>query len=346
MTEQRVVVITGASAGVGRAVAHAFARQGAAIGLIARDGGALDDVRREVERLGGRALVLAADVADADRVEDAAGRVEAEFGPIDVWVNAAMVTVFAPFDAITPAEYRRATEVTYLGYVHGTMAALKRMKRRDRGAIVQVGSALAYRSIPLQAPYCGAKAAIRAFTDSLRCELLHDHSRVRLTAVHLPAVNTPQFDWALARMPGRPRPVAPVYQPELAAEAIVWAAQSGRREVLLGPATVAAIWAEKFVPGLLDRYLARTNYQAQQRPQQVPPGAPANLFHTVPALHRTHGAFDGEAQRHSLQWTLSRHRFWLAAGVVALGAAFLVAGALGGPAQAPRRKYSATTPPQ
>ncbi|MBF0391125.1 MAG: SDR family NAD(P)-dependent oxidoreductase [Alphaproteobacteria bacterium] len=226
-------------------------------------------------------------------------------------------------DGIAPEEYRRATEVTYLGYVHGTMAALKRMKPRDRGTIVQVGSALAYRSIPLQSPYCGAKAAIRAFTDSLRCELLHDRSHVRLTVVHLPAVNTPQFDWALARMPGKPRPVAPVYQPELAARAIVWAVGAGRREVLLGPATVLAIWANKFAPGLLDRYLARTNYQAQQRSRPASPAAPANLFQTVRGAHRTRGSFDDEAREGSLQWTLSRHRRWLAAGAVALGLAAL-----------------------
>ncbi|MBF0334468.1 MAG: SDR family NAD(P)-dependent oxidoreductase, partial [Alphaproteobacteria bacterium] len=187
--------------------------------------------------------------------------------------------------------------------------------------IIQVGSALAYRSIPLQSPYCGAKAAIRAFTDSLRCELLHDRAQVRLTMVHLPAVNTPQFDWALTRMPGRPRPVAPVYQPELAARAIVWAAGAGRREVMLGPATVLAIWANKFAPGLIDRYLARTNYRAQQRSRPASPAAPSNLFETVGAGHRTRGSFDDEAREDSLQWTLSRHRRWLAAGAVALGLA-------------------------
>jgi short-subunit dehydrogenase len=320
----RVVVVTGASAGVGRATAHAFARTGARLGLIARDRAALDDVRAEVERLGGRAKAVAADVADAAAVEAAAAAIEAALGPIAVWVNNAMVTVFGPVERITPAEFRRVTEVTYLGTVHGTMAALKRMRQRG-GVIVQVGSALAYRSIPLQAAYCGAKAAIRGFTDSLRSELLHDGSPVRLTMVQLPAVDTPQFDWARDLMEHQPRPVAPVYRPEVIADAIVWAADAGRREVWVGYMTVAAILATRIIPGLLDRWLARTNYRAQQRPGPIPPGRRDNLFQPVGPVHRTHGSFGFEARRSSWQFALSRHRGALALVTAALGAAALAA---------------------
>ncbi|MGE5503816.1 MAG: SDR family oxidoreductase [Actinomycetota bacterium] len=317
----RVVVVTGASAGVGRATAHAFARAGDRVGLIARDDGALQDTRHEIERMGGVALAVAADVSDPDAVEAAAAAIEAGLGPIGVWVNNAMVTVFGPFERMTAAEFRRVTEVTYLGYVYGTMAALKRMKRRG-GAIVQVGSALAYRSIPLQSAYCGAKSAIRGFTDSLRSELLHDGSPVRLTMVQLPAVNTPQFDWARDLMGRLPRPVAPVYRPEAIADAIVWAADAGRREVWLGRMTVAAILATRLVPGLLDRYLARTNYSAQQRPAPVPPTRPDNLFAPVGPAHRTNGPFTAEARGTIWQFALSRHR-----GALALGAAAALAGA-------------------
>src|SRR5438105_11498083 len=256
-----VVVITGASAGVGRATVREFARHGAHIGLVARGRDGLEGARREVEEAGGRALVLPTDVADADAVETAAETVERELGAIDVWVNNAMASVFSPVKAMRADEFRRVTEVTYLGCVHGTLSALRRMQPRDRGTIVQVGSALAYRSIPLQSAYCAAKHAIVGFTDSLRCELRHDGSRVHLTVVHLPALNTPQFDWVRSRLPRRAQPVPPIYQPEVAARAIWWAAHHRRREVHVAFPTVLAIQAEKIAPGVLDRYLGRTGYR-------------------------------------------------------------------------------------
>ena len=261
---QEVVVVTGASAGVGRAVVREFARHGARIGLIARGEAGLDAARRDVERLGGTALVLPCDVADAEAVEAAAARAERELGPIDVWVNCAMQSVFSPFKEMTAEEFRRVTEVTYLGYVYGTMAALRRMLPRDRGKVVQVGSALAYRSIPLQSAYCGAKHAGVGFTDAIRCELVHDGSRVSITAVHLPAVNTPQFRWVKSRLPNKSQPVPPIFQPEVAARAIYWAAHTDKREVWVGGPTVKAIVAQKFIPGLLDAYLGKTGYEAQQ----------------------------------------------------------------------------------
>src|SRR5437762_2719098 len=251
-----VVVITGASAGVGRATAQAFARRGAQLGLIARGPDGLEAARKEVEQLGGSALVFAIDVANAQKVEEAAARVEEEFGPIDIWINNAMVSVFSPVKDVTAEEFHRVTEVTYLGVVYGTLAALKRMLPRDRGTIVQVGSALAYRGIPLQAAYCGAKHAIQGFTESLRCELLHDESHVRVTMVQLPAMDTPQFDWVKSRLPRKPQPVPPIYAPEVAADAIVWAADHRRRELSVGAPTVAAIWSNKIASGVLDRCLA------------------------------------------------------------------------------------------
>ncbi|MFC4277364.1 SDR family oxidoreductase [Achromobacter aloeverae] len=314
----RVVVITGASAGVGRATALAFARHGASVALLARDPQALEDVAEQARRAGVRALPLAVDVSDADAVEDAAARVEAELGPIDVWVNNAMLTTFSPLELIHPADYARITDVTYLGYVYGTMAALRRMRERRRGCIVQVGSALAYRSIPLQSAYCGAKHAIRGFTDAVRCELLHDRVPVHLTMVQMPALNTPQFDWAQCHMAGEPQPVAPIYQPEVAAHAIVWAATHRRREVYVGLSTVQAIVANKFFPGLLDRYLGRVGYRMQQRATRVPPGRPDNLREPVRRLHRSHGSFDAQARPYSRTLWLDTHRGWLAgAGVLA-----------------------------
>jgi NAD(P)-dependent dehydrogenase (short-subunit alcohol dehydrogenase family) len=313
---REVVVITGASAGVGRATACAFAGAGASIGLIARGRERLEATRREVEAAGGRALVLAADVAEAAQIEQAADAVESEFGPIGIWVNNAMATVFAPFDEITPEEFERATKVTYLGYVYGTMAALKRMKPRNRGVIVQVGSALAYRSIPLQSAYCGAKHAIIGFTDSLRSELIHDGSDVHITVVNLPAMNTPQFEWSRTRLPRHPQPVPPIFQPEVAAEAIVWAAYQRRREVDVALPTIIATNAQKVAPGLADRYLATSAYDGQQTQDPVNPDRPDNLFSSVPGDYGAHGRFDAQAQASSVQFWMNRHRSKLAMGGV------------------------------
>lgn len=317
-----VVVITGASAGVGRATAHAFAERRAHIGLLARGTAALDAARAEVENLGGRAITVPTDVADADQVERAAEAIEQKFGPIDIWINNAMTTVFAPLREITAEEFKRATEVTYLGTVYGTMTALRRMLPRDRGTIVQVGSALAYRSIPLQAPYCGAKHAIRGFTDSLRSELIHDHSNVHLTMVQLPAMNTPQFSWCRTRLPRHPQPVPPIYQPEVAARAIVWAAKHRRREVNVGSSTDKAIWGNKLAPDALDSYLAHRGYDAQQTDNPVDPNRPDNLFKPVPGDFGTHGIFDRAASGQSVQVWETTHRAWVgvAAGVLASAA--------------------------
>ena len=328
----RVVVVTGASAGVGRATVRAFAAQGAHVGLLARGRDGLEAARREVEAAGGRALVLPTDVADADAVEAAAAAVEEQLGPIDVWVNNAMVSVFGPAKDVTAEEVRRVTEVTYLGYVYGTMSALRRMRPRDRGAIVQVGSALAYRGIPLQAPYCGAKHAIQGFNESLRAELIHDGSRIRLVMVQMPALNTPQFGWVKSYLPKFPQPVPPIYQPEVAADAIVWASEHGRREVNVGAPTTLAILGNKIVPGLLDHYLARTNYQAQQTDRPPQPGRRDNLWEPVPGDAGAHGVFDEEAHGFSPQWWAIANRGRLAAG---LGAG--AAGALGAALLARRR---------
>jgi short-subunit dehydrogenase len=293
--DRKVVVVTGASAGVGRATVREFARHGYDVGLIARGTEGLEAAAEEARRLGVAAVVAPADVADAQAVERAAAKIERELGPINVWVNVAMTTVYAPLTEITPDEYKRATEVTYLGYVYGTMAALSRMKARDRGTIVQVGSALSYRAIPLQAPYCGAKFAIRGFTDSLRSELIHDGSNIHLTMVQMPALNTPQFDWGRNKLPTRPQPVPPIYQPEVAARAIVFAATARRREVWVGASTFRAILANKLAPWLLDRYLARSGYSAQLSSEPAQKDAPDNLFKPVEGDFGAHGRFDGEA---------------------------------------------------
>ena len=319
-TSPEVVAITGASAGVGRATAREFAKQGAHIGLLARWHDGLEAARADVEALGGQALAIPTDVAFSDQIEAAAEQVERQFGPMDIWVNNAMTTVFSPFRQIPPEEFKRATEVTYLGTVYGTMAALKRMAPRNRGTIVQVGSALAYRSIPLQSPYCGAKHAIRGFTDSLRSELLHDNSHVHLTMVQLPALNTPQFSWCKTRLPRHPQPVPPIFEPEVAAKAIVWAAHHRRRELDLGSSTLEAIGANKIAPGLLDRYLARTCYDAQQTDRPINPDRPSNLFEPVPGDHGAHGIFDQRAHPRSLQFWETTHRGWLAAGLGVAGA--------------------------
>jgi short-subunit dehydrogenase len=323
-SKRPTVVITGAAGGVGRATARAFGRRGANVGLLARGIDGLKAAAQEVAQSGGAAFVAPTDVADAGAVERAASAVEERFGPIDIWVNCAMATIFSPFAKLTPDEYRRATEVTYLGYVYGTMAALRRMRIRDRGTIVQVGSALAYRAIPLQSVYCGAKFAIRGFTDSLRCELLHDQSRVHITMVQMPALNTPQFDWARNKTGRRAQPVPPIYQPELAAEAIVYAAHARRREIYVGKSSLQAIVANKFVPGLLDRYLAHQGYSGQLTHESMPPDAPDNLCRPVPRDYGAHGRFDRRASGWSAQFWLTRHRSALLAGAGLAAAAAMV----------------------
>jgi short-subunit dehydrogenase len=317
-----VVVITGASAGVGRAAVRRFARERAHIGLVARGTDGLEAARAEVEQAGGRAIVIPTDVAHPEQVEAAAETVEREFGPIDIWVNDAMVTVFAPFLEITPEEYRRATEVTYLGFVYGTMSALKRMVPRDHGTVVQVGSALAYRSIPLQAPYCGAKAAIRGFTDSVRTELLHQKSNVHITMVQMPGLNTPQFNWCESKLPNHPQPVPPIFQPEVAAEAIYYAAHHQRREIYVGRSSVMTILGNKIAPGLLDLYLAKTGYKSQQTDERVSPERRSNLHEPVPGDHGAHGNFDSRATSTSPQFWADTHRGLLA--LIGIGVGTLV----------------------
>jgi NAD(P)-dependent dehydrogenase (short-subunit alcohol dehydrogenase family) len=323
----QTVVVTGASAGVGRATAIAFAARGDAVALIARGQEGLSAAVQDIEAAGGTALAIPVDVSDAVAVLAAAERVEAELGPIDVWVNVAFSSVFAPFWEISAAEFRRTTEVSYLGYVHGTMAALGYMRRRDRGTIVQVGSALAYRGIPLQSAYCGAKHAIQGFNESLRCELLHEKSKVRTTMVQLPAVNTPQFTWVLSRLRRRPQPVPPIYQPEVAADAILHAADHPkRREYWVGASTAATLAANAIAPGLLDRYLAVTGFAAQQTKQASDPDEPANLWQ--PADGRSgrdfgvHGRFDSKAVHHDPQPWASRHHGTLAASALAAATAW------------------------
>jgi NAD(P)-dependent dehydrogenase (short-subunit alcohol dehydrogenase family) len=307
-----VVVVTGASAGVGRAVARAFAARGARVGLLARGRDGLEGAQRDVESLGGRALAVPTDVADAAQVEAAATMIEARFGPIDVWVNNAMVSVFSPIKEMTAEEFRRVTEVTYLGYVHGTLSALRRMLPRNRGVIVQVGSALAYRGIPLQAAYCGAKHAIQGFTDSLRCELLHDRSAVRVVEVDMPALNTPQFGWVRSRLPNKPQPVPPIFEPEVAAEAVVWAAAHRRVKLYVGWPTVVAILGNKLAPRLADYYLARTGYRSQQTSEPVEPDRVDNLMAPVPGDHGAHGSFSDRARPWSWQLWVTTHRAWIA----------------------------------
>lgn len=317
-----VVVITGASAGVGRAAACEFARHGAKVGLLARGKAGLQGAKNEVEELGGEALVLPTDVADFKQVEAAAAAVERKFGPIDVWVNNAMASVFSPFKEMTAEEFRRVTEVTYLGFVHGTMSALKRMLSRDRGTVVQVGSALAHRSIPLQSAYCGAKHAIAGFTDSIRCELIHDNSKVHITMVDMPALNTPQFGWVKSRLEHKAQPVPPIFEPEVAARAIYWAAHHRRRELWVGGSTAVAIAGNKFFPGLGDWYLGRTGYDSQQHDGPEDPKRRNNLWEPVDDRRDfgAHGSFDARARSSSRELWVAEHKAWLGAiGLAALG---------------------------
>jgi NAD(P)-dependent dehydrogenase (short-subunit alcohol dehydrogenase family) len=321
-----VVVVTGASGGIGRATATAFAARGAKVALVARGQAGLDGAAAEVRAAGGQALVLPADAADPDALEAVADRVEGELGPIDVWVNDAFTSVFAPFEKITAEEYKRVTEVSYLGYVYGTMAALRRMKPRDRGVVVQVGSALAYRGIPLQTAYCGAKHAIQGFHEALRCELLHERSGVHVTMVQMPAVNTPQFSWVLSRLPRHAQPVPPIYQPEVAARAVVHAADHpGRREYWVGATTAATLVANAVAPGLLDRYLGRTGFDSQQTQQPRDPDAPENLWEPADADRDfgAHGIFDDKSHPRSAQLWASQHHGAVAAAAGLVGSAAL-----------------------
>ncbi len=306
------VVITGASAGIGRATAQLFGKRGANVTLLARGAAGLQGAADDIEAAGGKALAIPTDVADYSAVASAADEAEAAFGPIDVWVNVAFTSVFAPFSEISAEEFKRVTEVSYLGYVHGTMAALAKMRSRDRGAIVQVGSALSQRSIPLQSAYCGAKHAINGFTESVRCELLHEGSKVRITVVQMPAVNTPQFSWVLSRLPRHPQPVPPIYQPEVAARGVVYAADHPeRKQYWVGDSTAVTLLGQKFIAPLLDRYLGRTGYDSQQTKERVNGQQPHNLWQPLdqePGTdHGAHGEFDGKSHAHSPELWASQH---------------------------------------
>jgi NAD(P)-dependent dehydrogenase (short-subunit alcohol dehydrogenase family) len=323
MTE--TIVITGASAGIARATARLYGERGANVGLIARGQAGLDGAVSDVVRAGGKAHAVSADVADYEQVQEAARQVEELFGPIDVWINVAFTSVFAPFAEISADEFRRVTEVSYLGFVYGTMVALDRMKTRGRGTIVQVGSALGERSIPLQSAYCGAKHAINGFTSSLRCELLHENSGIHVTVVQMPAVNTPQFSWVRSKLPNHPQPVPPIYQPEVAARGVVFAADHPhRKQYWVGGSTAATITANRIIPALLDRYLARTGYGSQQTGQKVEPGRPDNLRQPVDGPgghdHGARGIFDDTSHDRSPQLWMSQHARLLTA---AVGAAIL-----------------------
>ena len=325
--KSEIVVVTGSSAGVGRATAIEFGRQGARVALLARGQAGLEGAAREVESAGGQAMIIPTDVSDADAVDAAAERVEREWGPIDIWVNAAMCSVFSPVKEMKPEEFKRVTEVTYLGTVYGTLAALKRMLPRDKGSIVQVGSALAYRGIPLQAAYCGSKHAIQGFCDSLRPELMHDKSKVQLTMVQLSAFNTPQFDWVKSRLPKQAQPVPPIYQPEVAARGIVWAAHHERRELMVGWPTLEAIFGNKIAPEFADWVLSRTGYKSQQTQQPADPNRPNNLWEPLDqdVDHGTHGRFDDRASSKSPQLFATTHRLLMSA--LGIGAVAALVGA-------------------
>jgi NADP-dependent 3-hydroxy acid dehydrogenase YdfG len=326
--EEQVVVVTGASSGVGRAIARAFAAAGAKVGLIARTRDALEEAANEIAALGSEALVLPLDVAEPKAVSAAAREVVARFGRIDTWVNDAMVSVFSPVHRTTADEYRRVTEVNYLGTVHGTLAALEQMRKQGEGVILQIGSALVYRSIPLQSAYCASKAAIRGFTDSLRCELFHEKSRIRVCMLQLPAVNTPQFDVVRTRLPRRPKPVPPIFQPEVIAKAALYAATHPSREMWVGGSAVKAIVGQRFFPALLDRYLGKIGYDAQQTDEPIDKYRPDNVFAPLPGDRGAHGRFDGESHEFSLElW--ARLRRGALTGALAAGALAAVALAVG-----------------
>jgi short-subunit dehydrogenase len=322
--KREVVVVTGASAGLGRAIVREFAKSGASVGLLARGTDGLAAAKREVEAYGGRAVIAPTDMADAEQVEHSAAQVEQELGPIDIWINDAMVSVFAPVTQITAAEFQRVTEVSYLGFVYGTQAALRRMLPRNRGMIVQVGSALAYRGIPLQSAYCGAKHAIQGFTESLRCELIHDRSNVRVTMVQMPALNTPQFRWTRSRLPRQAQPVPPIYQPEVGARAVHYAAHHYRREWNVGFMTDIVVTGNKVFPGLGDVYLGRTGYESQMTDEPRDPDQSDNLFEPVSGDHGAHGVFDKRGKAATWQSWLTRHRDWLSVGAGLAGLMFLL----------------------
>ena len=326
--QPQVVVVTGASAGLGRAIAQKFGARGARVALIARSRPRLEQAKAEIEALGGTAMAVPLDVADAEGMERCTGEIEETLGPIDVWINNAMVSVYSPIKEMTADEFRRVTEVNYLGYVYGTLAALKRMLPRDEGVIIQVGSALAYRAIPLQSAYCATKHAIVGFTESLRSELIHDSSKVRVSSVHMPALNTPQFDWVRSRLPNKAQPVPPIFQPEVGAEAVVYAVDHDvGRELHVGWPTIKAILGDKVIPGLLDHYLATKAYEGQQTDEPREANAPENLFETVSGDYGAHGRFDERAKPHSAELWLRMHRGLLA--VAGAGVAALALGALG-----------------
>ena len=341
-----VVVVTGGTAGIGRATVREFARNGYDVAILARGADGLAGAKNDVEELGQRALAIPTDVADWKAVEAAAERIERELGAIDVWVNNAFAGIFSRFMDVTPEEYERVTQVTYLGQVNGTRAALKRMLPRNRGKIVLVGSALAYRGIPLQSAYCGAKHAIQGFIDSVRCELLNEKTEVTITMVQMPGVNTPQFDWIRAKLPGQPRPVGKVYQPEVAGRAIYAAAHDTRKEMLVGLPTVEAVWGNKVASSLLDDYLAATGIKAQQRPERVQPDRKDNLFEPVAGDHGARGSFSDEAVDSSAELWMTEHKKEL--GLAALGAAavagvgFMLASRSGNDGHAKRKKSKAT----